>query len=440
MGAIFRNVHLAPVPTMILPFLPPAVEAPQPPTLPAKLSLEEALRLLKARGLDLLLAEAAVAQAQGDCRVASSLAAPQLSLSTGKATGYVPALPGQSARSYGAEVADGGSLDDLLAGRRRLRVRAAQAALRAARLGREDALRTVGAMVKTQFVQTALAQLNLDLSAQTRASARATLELVQKRCAAGATSEVDVAKAEVAYLETEQGLATSRQALDAARANLAFLLGERGTAPPFEATGTFDHPRLPPALAAATQEALLEAARANRPDLAAARAQEEKSGAALSLARRAWVPATGWSLGVSQQGTGQDALQPRTWTLGLAITLPSPGRVMGDTSRAQADLSVQELTRRKAEAQTALDVASGWTAFQGGRARLARMEDRLLDQARKTYDLVTFQYERGAASLLEVLDAQRTWIATRNEYVQNLNDYWNGLFSLEQAVGKEFSR
>jgi len=101
---------------------------------------------------------------------------------------------------------------------------------------------------------------------------------------------------------------------------------------------------------------------------------------------------------------------------------------------------VQELTRRRAEAQAALDVASGWAAFQSGRTRLAHMEDRLLGQAKKAFDAVQFQYERGAASLLDVLDAQRTWIATRNEYVQNLNDYWSGLFGLESAVGKEFTR
>jgi cobalt-zinc-cadmium efflux system outer membrane protein len=68
------------------------------------------------------------------------------------------------------------------------------------------------------------------------------------------------------------------------------------------------------------------------------------------------------------------------------------------------------------------------------------MEGRLLEQAKKAYDLVVFQYERGAASLMDVLDAQRTWIATRNEYQQNLNDYWTGVFGLEQAVGKELSR
>jgi|ERR1035438_8663468 cobalt-zinc-cadmium efflux system outer membrane protein len=425
---------------MLFLFAPPALEAPQPSVIPARITLDEALRIFRSRGLDLLLAEGAVAQAQGDLRIAGALPGPQLGLSAGKTEGYVPQLPGQSARSYGASLSDGGSLDDLLAGRRSLRVRLAEAALRAARLGREDALRTVGALVKTQFVQTALAKLNVDLSTETRDSARHTLELVQKRASAGAVSDVEVSRAEVAYLETEQALESSRQTREAARANLAFLLGERGAVPSFETVGAFDHPQMPAELATATPESLLAAAKVQRPDLAAAKAQEEKFDAALSLARREWVPATGWSLGVAQEGTGPNALQPRTWTLGLSINLPSPRKVQGDTARARADRSVQELTRRKAEAQTALDVASNWASFQGGRARLTRMEGRLLEQAKKAYDLVVFQYERGAASLMDVLDAQRTWIATRNEYQQNLNDYWTGVFGLEQAVGKELSR
>ena len=431
---------LFPVSPMLPMPAPPALQAPLQPALPPRLTLEEALGLFRSRGLDLLLAEAAVGQAEGDALAARALPPPQVQLSTGRAGGYRPTLPGQSARSYGASVADGGALDDLLAGRRALRVRAADAALRAAHFGREDALRTVGALVKAQFVQVALAQLNLDLSAQTRASARHTLELVQKRQAAGATSEVEVARAEVAYLETEQGLETTAQTLATARAGLAFLLGERGVAPLLEAEGAFDHPAVPAELAAATPERLLAAALAHRPDLAAATAQEEKAKAAMAHARREWVPGSGWSLGVSQQGTGQDALQPRTWTLGLNLALPSPRKVEGDASRARADLKVQELGRRRLEGQAAQEVATGWASFQSGRNRLARMEGRLLDQAKRTYELVTFQYERGGASLLDVLDAQRTWIATRNEYVQNLNDYWNGLFSLEQAVGREFAQ
>ena len=425
---------------MLLPIAPPTIQACQQPAIPAQLSLPEALGILRSRGLDLLLAEAAVAQAEGDERIAGALPGLQLGLTTGRSAGYVAQLPGQSARSYGVNLSDGGSLDEILAGRRNLRVRAAQAALRAMRLGKDDALRSVGALVKAQFLQVALARLSLDLSIQTRDSAGHTLELVQKRCSAGATSEVDVARAEVASMETEQALESSRQALDTARAGLAFLLGERGPVAPFETVGAFDHPVWPESLKDATGESLLADARSHRPDLAAAKAQEEKLDAALSLAQREWLPETSWSVGASQQGTGQDALQPRTYTLGLNLALPSPRKVEGDSARARADLSVQALARRKLEAQVALDVASAWAAVQGGRHRLTRMEARLLEQSRKAYDLVVFQYERGAASLLDVLDAQRTWIATRSEYLQNLNDYWNGLFGLEQSVGKEFSR
>ena len=422
---------------MLLLLASPAIQAPQVQSIPAHLTLDEAMRIFRSRGLDLLLAESAVTQAEGDVRIAGALPGPQLGFATGKAEGYSPQLPGQSARSYSANLSDGGAIGDFVSGRRALRIRVAEAALRASRFGRLDAQRTVGAQVKVQFVQMGLAKLNLDLSTQTRDGARRTLELVQKRYTSGAISEVEVSRADVAYLETEQALESARQALESARSGLAFLLGERGPVPHFEAVGSFDHPQMPVDLAVATPESLLDLARNHRPDLAAAKALVEKSNSALSLAKREWVPDTGWSVGVSQQGTGQDALQPRTWTFGLNLTLPSIRRVQGDTARAKADLQYQGILLQKAESQVAVDIANGWATFKGSGNRLARMEGRLLDQAQKAFTLVSFQYERGAASLLDVLDAQRTWISVKSEYLQDLSDYWTGLFQLEQATGKE---
>jgi cobalt-zinc-cadmium efflux system outer membrane protein len=65
------------------------------------------------------------------------------------------------------------------------------------------------------------------------------------------------------------------------------------------------------------------------------------------------------------------------------------------------------------------------------------MEDRLLERAKRARDLVSFQYQKGAASLLEFLDAQRTYIATNIEYLQDLTAYWTAVYKLEQAVGME---
>ena len=44
---------------------------------------------------------------------------------------------------------------------------------------------------------------------------------------------------------------------------------------------------------------------------------------------------------------------------------------------------------------------------------------------------------RGAASLLEFLDAQRSFILTTVEYLNDLSDYWIAVFQLERAVGTE---
>jgi cobalt-zinc-cadmium efflux system outer membrane protein len=49
---------------------------------------------------------------------------------------------------------------------------------------------------------------------------------------------------------------------------------------------------------------------------------------------------------------------------------------------------------------------------------------------------VEIQYQKGAASLLEYLDAQRTYIAVNLESLQDLAGYWTAVFKLEQALGR----
>jgi hypothetical protein len=46
---------------------------------------------------------------------------------------------------------------------------------------------------------------------------------------------------------------------------------------------------------------------------------------------------------------------------------------------------------------------------------------------------------RGAASLLELLDAQRTYIGTNLEYLNDLASYWIAVFRLERAVGVDLT-
>ena len=83
------------------------------------------------------------------------------------------------------------------------------------------------------------------------------------------------------------------------------------------------------------------------------------------------------------------------------------------------------------------DVETAWTNMTSTRKLVERMQSRLLDRSKRTRDLVELQYKKGAASLLEYLDAQRTWIANNEEYLQDLANYWTAVYQLEQAVGAD---
>jgi outer membrane protein TolC len=121
-----------------------AQSAPAPlTTLPAEMSLKQALDLFSHHGLDLLIAEASVEGAQGDQRAAGALKNPLASFGMGPGLDCTkhgcPVLPDLQ---YVASLSDNALIEDVASGKRGLRLDVAGRALYAARLNREDARRT----------------------------------------------------------------------------------------------------------------------------------------------------------------------------------------------------------------------------------------------------------------------------------------------------------
>jgi cobalt-zinc-cadmium efflux system outer membrane protein len=181
----------------------------------------------------------------------------------------------------------------------------------------------------------------------------------------------------------------------------------------------------------------LEQARERRPDLLALDRQMERSASSLALAQRQRWPDPSLSLTYTQQGTGQDAITPPTLTLSLSVALPLLYQQQGEIAKAAADARTQALQRRKLEAAVAADVETAVGQVETTRKLVERMRAGLLARARKARDLVEVQFQKGAASLLELLDAERTYIATHGEYLQNITAYWTAVAQLEQATAME---
>ena len=128
-----------------------------------------------------------------------------------------------------------------------------------------------------------------------------------------------------------------------------------------------------------------------------------------------------------QVPSGATVVQPFATVNDAALTPPS---VALATVRFAVPVLVTVMGR-VAEVETA------WGQLTATRKLVERMEKSLLERAQKARDLIKFQYEHGAASLLDLLNAQRTYTATRGEYAQDLANYWTALSLLEQATAEE---
>ncbi|HXX49653.1 MAG TPA: TolC family protein [Myxococcota bacterium] len=412
----------------------------EPPPIPSPLSLDAALQRMEERGFDLLTADAAVRSAEGDQTIASAFQNPAISGGGGHTFHYDPKQcesPGCSATLWEGSVSDQGLLADLLIGKRRLRAQVAEAALAAARLERKDALRTLRAMVEQAWVETVVAGALVRTAEEAAHAAAQTADLVSLRWHAGDVSEADSARADTAKLELDQAVDAARQQLALSKAALAFLLGDRSGKPDFEVDPALPACVAPADFRDATPEELVARARAQRQDLAAADAALASADAGVALAERSRIPDIAVVGSYSQEGSGNDALQPPTAQLALQLPIPLFYQGAGEVQKARANLDAQRIARARLDAQLAADVASSFAAWQSAQSRVARMESVTLARARRALDLVDYQYRRGAASLLELLDAQRTFVSTQAEYQQNVGDWWLSLYQLEAATGKE---
>ncbi|GAC1352791.1 MAG: TolC family protein [Polyangiales bacterium] len=419
------------------------------PTIPKSLTLDEALRIFHERGFDLLVAEANVTSVEGDVRIASAIANPQLSLAYGRVIGaYDPdlactsggfATSGCSKNSYTIGISDSAAVFDSLTGKRTLRQRVARKALAAAKLTKVDAQRNLDFQVKTSFINLAFTRAALKFAKEVQTASNRTYEINKSRYP-GKINEGDFARIETSKLEADQQVELAIQASRAARVNLAFFLGVRKAVPDFDLDGEPLKYLVPGQLNGASEDELLKLAFTARPDLLALGFQKERAEASIALARRQRFPDITVSAQYNQIGTGQAAIQPPTVTFGVTFALPVFYRLQGEIRKANADLTIQTVTEQKVQAQILSDVAQAVDAYNTSKKLVDRMETGLLQSAKTARDITEKQFIEGKANLTDYLDAQRTFIATNLEYMQDLQSYWTAVYTLEQAVGSDLRK
>jgi cobalt-zinc-cadmium efflux system outer membrane protein len=316
-----------------------------------------------------------------------------------------------------------------LGGKRQRRIDSAKAATKITGFELADLKRQLVFQVKKSFTDVLIARETLALAAQNLA-ALDEIERVQRfRAERGDISGLDLIRIEVERFAFERDSADARQALDAAKIALRMAIGQERVPEQFDVSGELVFPEI-----SKSKSELYRMALDARPDLRAAEASREKARADVNLAKaNAWWDVTPQ---IEYQRIGPDN------TIGFGFSLPLKlfDRNQGEITRTQADAKRAAASREAVLAQVLAEVDTAFVTVTTERGKVVLLRDTYLPKIRQARETIEFAYRRGGATLLDYLDAQRTYREKSHEYLRSLGSYSTAVYTLESAVGGDLER
>ncbi len=359
------------------------------------LTLQEALSLMRSNNPALASGRAHLQALKGNVLTASLRHNPVLSSA---AEDFSPTNFNSTYLSNSQEFTENVSQLIERGGKRRVRVENAEITNQVASDSYQDSERQLELQVKTAFVGMLLAKANADLAQQNLADYKKVVDLNAIRVQAGDISPTDFDRIRLQQAQFESDMLSAEQALAQARVQLQSLIGQTDFSPLFDVQGTLEVPSLNLTLAELQSDAL-----ANRPDYAAVRDSVQKAKSDLRLA--AANGATDVSVGTEYKRNGP----LNTFGFTFQVPLRIFDRNQGEKLRTNEELRASQYAEQAARLQVSADVKQAWDAYQSAQTRAQLYSTDYLQTARGVRDRMQFSYQNSGTSLLDYLDAIRSY-------------------------------
>ena len=287
-----------------------------------------------------------------------------------------------------------------------------------------DAERTLAFNVGQQFVSVLLAESTLRFALEDLKGFQQTVDISQAQLKAGYIGEGDYLKIKLQLLQFQTDVSSARLARVQALVGLRQFFGYDAVPADFDVIGDLAYQPLAMKLDDLQARALRE-----RPDFHAAELGITAAQSQILLAKaNSKVDVTGTYdfSHVSGETTG---------SIFASFDLPIFNRNQGEIARTNYALT-QAKEQEQAASDTVLsDVANAYEAVKSNDEVVQLYTSGYLQQAQDSRDISEFAYKRGAASLLDFLDAERSYRSTQLAYRQALASYMTALEQLKEALG-----
>jgi cobalt-zinc-cadmium efflux system outer membrane protein len=417
------NVKFALGAVVLLTAVRVAAQTP-PPAPQVRVTLEQAIDLALRRNHALLAARSTILQGHAMEITANLRPNPVL-------LGDAQFLPLFSPSNFSGDYLDNSAQFDVgvsylfeRGDKRQHRLRAAQDQTAVTTAQVADNERTLTFNVASQYIAALLAQSDLGFAEQDLASFQQTVDVSQARFTAGGMSQGDLLKIKLQLLQFQMDVSSARLARLQALASLRQLLGYESVPENYEVAGDLSYQAV-----GLSEDALKTLAVQQRPDLRAAQlavmaAQSQRALAQANVKRD-----------VTAQFNYTHVASMNTASLFANIELPIFDRNQGEVARTQYVITQSQELSTEQSSIVLTDVANAYAATRSSGQVVQLYESGYLTQASDSRDISQYAYQRGAATLLDYLDAERSYRATQLAYRQALAAYMLALEQLRQAVG-----
>jgi len=310
--------------------------------------------------------------------------------------------------------------------KRELRMDAAQLGIDASREDLADALRVQEVVLASTYYDLLFAQSRARIAEDSSQLFRRTVSAVELRLKAGDLAASEVARIRVDALRAENEARVARAEVEKAQSTLGYLIGAEPEARRIVADDAW------PAITSQT-EPDIEQILGRRTDVRAAsarlRAAEKRRDLARSLRTR------DLTVGVQYESFPDDI---KNNTLGFTVAVPLFTNYFyeGEIARAEVEYTAAQENVERVRAVALGDIQRARAELDAAADRVRRYDDALLRDAERAAKGAEFAYEKGAAGVLELLDARRTLFGSRVEAVAARADYARALAFWRAALGE----
>ncbi len=308
--------------------------------------------------------------------------------------------------------------------KRQRRLQAARDQTAVTRAQVADAERTLAFNVGQQFVSVLLAESTLRFALDDLKGFQQTVDISEAQLKAGYIGEGDYLKIKLQLLQFQTDVSAARLAQKQALVGLREFLGYDAVPADFDVIGDLAYQPLQAKLEDLQARALRE-----RPDYRAAELGVTAAHSQILLAKaNAKVDVNGTYDFTHVSGEN-------TASIFANFELPIFNRNQGEIARTNYALTQATEQEQSASDTVLSDVANAYEAVRSNDEIVELYTSGYLKQAQDSRDISEYAYKRGAASLLDFLDAERSYRSTQLAYRQALASYMTALEQLKEALG-----